>query len=252
MVPFGEYLEKQVPLLSESVASVEKKKVFSEGVVLINLAMRTMALGDGQIWSQLCDYLLSTCLHRTPPMPVVITPLMNFVKIAYDTNFPYLVTSASLLLKKWWQPITNLLDFSFLRHDFSLSSIVLNLHVKIVQLIRKHPHLKEELNYQPEIIVNYIINLFSKRDIWEYEAFNNSLNYLNLALQLGYPPLPILTCLLNSFGKLQETLWHSLNTMLTFIYKNYGFDMFAHVLGEMGSTLADEGNPLRKELEGSF
>ena len=80
---------------------------------------------------------------------------------------------------------------------------MLNLHVKIVQLIRKHPHLKEELNYQPEIVVNYIVNLFSKRDIWEYEAFNNSLNYLNLALQLGYPPLLILSCLLGSFGKLQ-------------------------------------------------
>jgi hypothetical protein len=47
MAPFGSYLEKQVPLLSESIASAEKKKAFSEGVALINLAMRTMALGNG-------------------------------------------------------------------------------------------------------------------------------------------------------------------------------------------------------------
>lgn len=49
-------------------------------------------------------------------MPVVITPLINYVKIAYDTNLPYLVNNAAALLKKWWQTITNLLDFSFVRH----------------------------------------------------------------------------------------------------------------------------------------
>ena len=82
-------------------------------------------------------------------MPIVISPMINFIKVAYDTNSLTLVSHATVLLKKWWQTITNLLDFSFARHEFTLSSIVLNFHVKTVQLIKKHPQIKEELNYQP-------------------------------------------------------------------------------------------------------
>ena len=96
-------------------------------------------------------------------------------------------------------------------------------------------------------MVNYIINLLST-DIWEYEVFKSGLNYFNIVMQLGYPPEGVLTCLLKSFGKLQESLWHSVNTILASIHQAYGFEVFTSSLTQLHSPLADAGNPLNREL----
>ena len=133
-----------------SLEWAEKKKEFSETVVLINLCLKTNAVvGNGDIWCHLCDYLLTRYLKVTPPLPIAITPLVNLTRCSIDLQNPSLASSVSLLLNKWHGPSTQLLDFTFKHCEFTLSSTILSFHLKIVQFLKKYPQCKENIDYNP-------------------------------------------------------------------------------------------------------
>lgn len=132
-------MEKQVSLFSELIATADKKKDFSDGVMMINLVLKTMAVGNGETWANVCDSLLASYLNTSPPLSIIITPLINLTKAAQDLQTPQLLASVTVLLRKWWHPVTNLLDFSQTRHEFTLSTVVMQLHVCIVQLLKQCP-----------------------------------------------------------------------------------------------------------------
>lgn len=218
-------------------------------MVLINLAIKTNAVqGNGEIWCHLCDHILSKYLNTTPPLQITITPLINLTKCSIDLENPALCSSLSLLLKKWHAHLTQLLDHTFKHCEFSLASTVLNLHLKVVQFLKKYPQYQHTIDYQPDIMVTYVTGVISRQDIWEYEVFKYGLNYLLVVVQLGYPPKEILTCLLGSFGRLQEALWTALDPILVEIYKCNGFGLFKQALKELSSPLGDDSNPLAAVL----
>jgi hypothetical protein len=63
------------------------------------------------------------------------------------------------LLKRWWRPITNLLDFSLARYEYTLGAAVIGLHVQILQLIKQNPDSQKEIEYDPNVMVSYVTGL---------------------------------------------------------------------------------------------
>ena len=119
-------------------------------MILINYSLRTTAVGNGSAWLPLLDTLLTTYLPSHPPLPNCITPLLNLLKAANSLppNREFLINTCTLL-SKWWFKITSILDRSFKRHEFTLCSVVLNFNIEIVQLIKKYPDVKPQIQYDP-------------------------------------------------------------------------------------------------------
>jgi hypothetical protein len=69
-----------VPLFWEMLGSPAEKRTFKAGIALINLCLRTRAIGKGRIWADLIDHLLSHYLTLSPPLPIVISPLTSLLQ----------------------------------------------------------------------------------------------------------------------------------------------------------------------------
>jgi hypothetical protein len=63
-----------------NISTANRKPKFTEAVNLVNMAIKTTAVSHSAPWIQLVNQILTQFLQVKPPVPIIITPLINLAK----------------------------------------------------------------------------------------------------------------------------------------------------------------------------
>lgn len=110
MLVFEQFLRNQINFFFENIQSAQRKPKLTEAVNLLNLALKTNAVTDVQPWVTLTAQILQRYLPARPPLPIVITPILNLSRLALQSENQGLIADVVVGMGQWEQPISQLLE----------------------------------------------------------------------------------------------------------------------------------------------
>jgi hypothetical protein len=99
---FEEFLSLHANFMLESILNAQDKTQFTSAVNLLNYSLKTNAVSSTiDTWIYIINEVMTKFVNASPPLPLVLTPLINLTKAVVHLDNEDLITKIAGLLSYW-------------------------------------------------------------------------------------------------------------------------------------------------------
>jgi hypothetical protein len=154
-------LRLQSNFLLENIFNAPGKRELTAAINLLNLALKTNAISNVEIWTHLINEVENRYLIVDKPLPIIISPLVNLGKAALSLNREEIMRKVVDLLAYWASFAIDLLgNITRPKIEFNISNAVVHLHLTILQIYYSKQELLRESKYIPDNLLIFICSCF--------------------------------------------------------------------------------------------